>query len=426
MTPLPPDFVARMTAGLGAESGAFLAALVGEPTRALRVNPAKVTLAEVTERLGIPADPVPWCADATHLPAGVLVGDSVEHRAGFFYLQEPSAMAVVESLDIEPHHYVLDIAAAPGGKATHAASYLGDDGFLLVNEVVQKRLGPLLANLDAWGYRNVAVASTAPGRIAEHLPGVFDRVIVDAPCSGEALFRRDPSSRTQWSAAGVRGAARRQRKLLASASRAMRPGGLLAYATCTFGAEENAEQVDAFLATHEDWQRLGDAVQLWPHRDRCEGQFVAVLRAPEGPESPVAQGKSVGDRVPQVWRDFATATLRRRLGPVVTRGESLFMTPPYGELPQAVSLRPGLPLGRILGSTLRPSHALAMALRPEEVVLHEAVEGAELAAFRSGQQLWRPGERGWVLVTWEGRPLGWGYRKADLITPRLPGHARQR
>lgn len=426
MSVLPPDFVARMTAALGAEAPAFLAALDDEPTRALRVNPAKASLAEVTDRLGIQVDPVPWCLAATYLPAGVRVGDSVEHRAGFFYLQEPSAMAVVESLDIEPHHYVLDIAAAPGGKATHAASRLGSDGFLLVNEVVQKRLGPLLANLDAWGYPNVAVASTTPNRVADHLPGVFDRVIVDAPCSGEALFRRDPSSRSQWSGSGVRGAARRQRKLLASAARTVRPGGLLAYATCTFGEEENADQIHAFLAAHDGWQQRAEPLWLWPHRDRCEGQFVAVLESPQGPESPVVQGKQVSGRVPQVWREFAGATLRRSLGAVVARGESIFLAPPYGELPQAVSLRPGLPLGRVLGATLRPSHALAMALQPDDVVLHEEVDGDDLAAFRSGQRFCRPGERGWVLVTWHGRPLGWGYRKADMVTPRLPGHAMLR
>ena len=456
---LPAAFLARQRAVLGGEADAFERALAGPAVRALRANERKVGLAEVAERLALAVDPVPWCPAATYLPADLLAdmrpGDTAEHRAGLFYLQEPSSMAVAEALRIEPGHRVLDVAAAPGGKATHAATRLGADGFLLVNEVVRARLGPLLANLDAWGYPNTAVASSPVPRLALALPGWFDRVIVDAPCSGEALFRRQPASRAQWSEAAVTGAARRQGKLLASAAQMVAAGGLLGYSTCTFGTAENEEQVEAFLARHPGWELAdpgappgavtvlgGRALRFYPHRCRCEGQFVAIMRAPADAhddrlavrggarvrEGARIRGGAAGRPHP-AWTEFAGQALRIRFDParVRLRGQAFYLLPPSADLPEGLGLRPGLPLGALVGSTFRPAYALAMALRPRDASAAEALTDEELAAFRSGHQVRRPGPPGWVLVTMAGRwPLGWARRSGDVLSPRLPGHARSR
>lgn len=453
-TPVPPGFALRLSRALGEEeASALLASLAQQPVRALRANPHKVHLEQLARRLGIVVDPVPWCADATYLPADLRLGHTVEHRAGLFYLQEPSAMSVVEALDIEPHHHVLDVAAAPGGKSTQAAAMLGEDGFLLANEVVSARVGPLLANLDAWGYPNVSVASAGVDRLADAVAGMFDRVILDAPCSGEALFRRDPANRAQWSEAHVRGAARRQRKLLAAAARAVRPGGLLAYSTCTFGSEENEDQVTGFLADHSKWTLAappiwpdvdvvalaepgsggvaGNVLRFYPHHCRCEGQFVAILRAPaDDPPRPAAQRRRRARPAPlnPAWEAFATATLRRELDPmrIIQRGETFFLAPPHVDLPAAAAMRPGLPLGRLAGVTFRPAHALAMTLRAGDVAAHLELDGNDVEAFRAGGRLRRPGPSGWLLVTVDGWPIGWGQRSGNEIIPRLPGHVRAR
>jgi len=446
---LPTAFLARQRAALGGEADAFERALADPVARALRANERKAGLAEITERLGLAVDPVPWCPVATYLPADLRLGDTAEHRAGLFYLQEPSSMAVVEALRIEPGHRVLDVAAAPGGKATHAAARLGADGFLLVNEVVRTRLGPLLANLDAWGYPNTAVASTPMPRLERALAGWFDRVIVDAPCSGEALFRRQPASRAQWSEAAVAGAARRQGKLLASAAELVAAGGLLGYSTCTFAAAENEEQVEAFLAGHPGWELAdpgaapgavpvlgGRALRFYPHRCRCEGQFVAILRAPVGAhDHRFAAGGGARERVGaagrpnQAWTEFARQALRIGFDAarIRLRGQAFYLLPPSADLPSDLALRPGLPLGALVGRTFRPAHALAMALRPQDASAAEALTDDELAAFRSGRPVPRPGPPGWVLVTMAGRwPVGWARRSADVLSPRLPGHARSR
>jgi 16S rRNA C967 or C1407 C5-methylase (RsmB/RsmF family)/NOL1/NOP2/fmu family ribosome biogenesis protein len=485
---LPEAFIARQNALLGAEAAAFLAALGQRPERALRINELKASLAEMITRLGLTADPVPWCPTATYLPSAARLGETAEHRAGLFYLQEPSSTALVEALAIERQHRVLDIAAAPGGKATQAASRLGPDGFLLANDVTPARIGPLLANLDAWGYPNTTVASMSAPRLADALSAVFDRVIVDAPCSGEALFRRDPASRGQWGEAQVRGAARRQAKLLASAARTAAPGALLGYSTCTFEPAENELQVARFLHVHSGWDLVdigsmpgavttridarpaGDgpagsglagegpagaglarALRFYPHRCRCEGQFIAVLRAPGEPAEPRLAttarrpGASRRKAAPPhpAWTAFADRTLRDQPDParIRRRGETFYLAPPGTEpaaarssapeqpaleLAMSAALRPGLPLGRLAGSTFRPAHALAMTLRPDDVQAAEALAGADLNQFRSGLPVRRPGPPDWVLVTLDRWPLGWAQRKDDVIVPRLPGHARIR
>lgn len=448
---LPEAFVTRQAELLGTDAPAFLASFKEPPVRALRVNERKVGLIQIAQRFGLQIDPVPWCASATYLPSDVRLGDTVEHRAGLFYLQEPSSMAVVEALDVQPYHRVLDIAAAPGGKSTHAASKLGPEGFLLVNEVVSARLGPLLANLEAWGYPNTGTASTPVPRLVEALPGAFDRVIVDTPCSGEALFRRDPSSRSQWSEAQVRGASRRQTKLLASSALATAPGGLLAYTTCTFDPIENEEQIVRFLSNNRDWEMVdtavmpgataipigesvqrGRALQFYPHRCRCEGQFVAVLSAPGEPsdynraigQNPRRRGHQ---RPHPAWTTFTEQVLHKEIDPnrVIMRGDVFYLRPPEVDLPPAAALRPGLLLGQLVGKVFRPAHALAMTLGPADVSAFEALTGDDLDAFRRGVPIQRPGKPGWVLVTLEQWPIGWGLRKEDDLIPRLPGYLLQ-
>jgi len=305
---LPGAFSARMRKLLGDEAPPFLESLGRPPERAVRANPLKLEPAELPGLLGIDPDPVPWCREAWFLPEGARAGDTVAHAAGLFYVQEPSAMAVGEALDVRPGQRVLDLAAAPGGKTTLVAGRLGDRGVVVANELQRSRVQALADNLDRWGSWRTAIASEPVARLAERLPGMFDRVLLDAPCSGEGLFRRSPAAAAQWRPGHVRGSAERQRSLLADAARLVGPGGVLVYSTCTFAPEENEQQVAGFLAAHPDWE-VGDipwhegfapgrpdwapggppglarTVRLWPHRLRGEGHFIAKLVRPGAPET---------------------------------------------------------------------------------------------------------------------------------------------
>jgi 16S rRNA C967 or C1407 C5-methylase (RsmB/RsmF family)/NOL1/NOP2/fmu family ribosome biogenesis protein len=309
---LPDGFVARMRELLGPEAPAFLDSQRRPAERAARANPLKLDPAALPSLLGIPPEPVPWCPEAFFLPAGVRAGDTVAHAAGLCYLQEPSALAVGEALDLRPGQRVLDLAAAPGGKTTLVAGRLGDQGVVVANELQHGRVRALADNLDRWGSWRTVICGEAVERLAARLPGVFDRVLLDAPCSGEGLFRRHPAAAAQWRPGHVRGSAGRQRRLLAEAARLVRPGGVLVYSTCTFAPEENEQQVGGFLLAHPGWEllpipvhegfaagrpdwcpdgppELARTVRLWPHRLRGEGHFVAKLVRP-GPRGDPAPG----------------------------------------------------------------------------------------------------------------------------------------
>jgi 16S rRNA C967 or C1407 C5-methylase (RsmB/RsmF family) len=313
---LPEAFEARMRELLGPEAPAFLASYRRPAERAVRANPLKLDPAALPGLLGIEPEPVPWCREAFFLPQGARVGGTLAHAAGLCYVQEPSALAVGEALDVRPGQRVIDLAAAPGGKATLAAGRLGGRGVVVANEIQRGRVQVLADNLDRWGSDRTALAGETVARLAERLPASFDRVLLDAPCSGEGLFRRNPAAAAQWRPGHVRGSAERQRALLADAARLVRPGGVLVYATCTFAPEENEHQVAGFLATHPGWRLLdiprhpgfapgrpdwspsanpdlARTIRLWPHHLRGEGHFIAKLAAPEatGPD-PGAPGET--------------------------------------------------------------------------------------------------------------------------------------
>ena len=319
---LPEAFVARMRELLGPEAPAFLDGYRRPAQRAVRANLLKLDPADLPGLLGIDPDPVPWCPEAFFLPEGARVGDTLAHAAGLCYVQEPSALAVGAALDMRPGQRVLDLAAAPGGKTTLVAGRLGDRGVVVANEIQPSRVQALADNLDRWGSGRTVIAAESVARLAERLPGAFDRVLLDAPCSGEGLFRRNPAAAAQWRPGHVRGSAERQRGLLADATDLVRPGGVLVYSTCTFAPEENEQQVARFLAVHPDWEllavpahqgftpgrpdwvpdgppELDRTVRLWPHHLRGEGHFIAKLARPGELSRPGERGtlpSSPGER----------------------------------------------------------------------------------------------------------------------------------
>jgi 16S rRNA C967 or C1407 C5-methylase (RsmB/RsmF family)/NOL1/NOP2/fmu family ribosome biogenesis protein len=452
---LPEAFVTRMRELLGPEAPAFLDSYRRPAQRAVRANPLKVDPAALPGLLGIDPDPVPWCPEGFHLPQGARVGDTLAHAAGLCYVQEPSAMAVAEALDVRPGQRVLDLAAAPGGKTTQLAGRLGDHGLVVANEVQPSRRRPLADNLDRWGSARTMLAGETVARLAERLPGGFDRVLLDAPCSGEGLFRRNPAAAAQWRPGHVRGSAARQRALLADAAALVRPGGVLVYSTCTFAPEENEQQVAGFLAAHPGWEllpipwqegfgpgrpdwspdgppQLTRTVRLWPHHLRGEGHFIAKLGrpgAPAGPEregwpvstAPRARGRAGGPAVVDAWRGFAADSLQVGFPAVTVVGERAYSVPDEEVAGAGVRLvRPGLPLGRARPGRFEPAHALGMVAGPPVARRVRRLEAAEAAPWARGEPLGHDGPDGWTVVTWSGWPLGWGRAAGGTLKNHYP------
>jgi NOL1/NOP2/sun family putative RNA methylase len=467
--PLPDRFVERMRRLLGDEAGAFLASYGRPAEHAVRANTLKVHPARLPALLGVDLEPVPWCEDACFLPEGVRAGATVAHAAGLFYLQEPSALATVEALDVRPGHRVLDLAAAPGGKTTHIASKLGTSGVVVANEVEAGRLQRLADNLDRWGSWRVAIAAETVERLARRLPGAFDRVLLDAPCSGEGLFRRSEAARVQWRPGHVRGGAERQRELLGQAARLVRPGGVLVYSTCTFAPEENEQQVAAFLGAHRGWElleipwrpgfapgrpdwspggpaELARTVRLWPHLLRGEGHFVAKLGrrddgAAPGPDGPGRPGRRGPPRpggrparqaggVLAAWEAFSADALAAGSAPSSTPappagarvvGDRAYLVPDELVVPGDLRwFRPGLLLGRSRPGRFEPAHALAMASTPATVRRHRRLAADEARAWLRGEPVEGGPSEGWTLVATGDWPLGWGRAVGGILKNHYP------
>ena len=451
LTHLPTEYIERLTELLGDEAAAFLAHYAAPPDAALRANPLKIEPDELFPRLEMAFEPIPWSPDGRLIAASdVSPGLHPYHAAGLYYIQEPAAQAVVEILDPQPGERILDLAAAPGGKSTHIAGKMGNRGMLIANEIHPKRVWDLNRNLERWGAGNVMIANETPERLAAALPGFFDRVLVDAPCSGEGMFRKMPEAVRDWSPEFVEGCAVRQRSILGDAAEMVRPGGRLCYSTCTFTQEENEHVVRGFLAGRPDFalvtpgwrpgfsRGLGPEfnregattpVRLWPHRVPGEGHFIALFeRSGDGvaPDDFRRRNSTARDRLLPHWEAFVDENLapgfaipKDRLHLV----KSYLYALPEGapELAGLNYIRPGLWLGSFKKDRFEPAHSFAMALRPDDVRRTLELKGAQVSAYLRREAIRSEGEDGWTLATLEGRfPIGWGKRVRGLVKNHYP------
>ncbi|MCO6450308.1 MAG: RsmF rRNA methyltransferase first C-terminal domain-containing protein [Caldilineales bacterium] len=457
---LPERFEIRMRTLLGDEADAFFAALAESPRVGLRVNLLKVRAEDFAGLTGWPFEPVPWCDEGYVIPGAdeARPGRHPYHAAGLYYLQDPSAMAAAVLLDPQPGELALDLAAAPGGKATHIASRMRGRGLLVANDVVRNRTAALVENFERSGIANALVMSSQPADLAAQWPGQFDRVLVDAPCSGEGMFRKAEAARQEWNEAHVQGCATRQSAILDDAAVLVRPGGRMVYATCTFAPEENEAVIAAFLRQHPDFALrqppsfpgfdpgrpdwispdlarglpLERCVRIWPHRSVGEGHFFAVLDRQgdqEAPDPDVGRGRLPRDAT-ALFETFWHETLALDLPEYGWQqyGEWLHWLPVDPEWwGTQRPLRAGLRVGKLAKGRFEPHHALALWLQPDKVLqwLDLRSDSAELAAYLRGETLLSSGPDGWTLTTVDGFSLGWGKRVQGVVKNHYPRGLRQ-
>ena len=428
---LPEAFLERMKKQLGAQYPAYLDSLERPRAVAMRFNPLK------GEPVQLPfvQQPVPWEPMGYYYDPDSRPGLHPYHEAGVYYLQEASAMAPVVLLDPQPGERICDLCAAPGGKSTQIAGRLMGQGFLLCNEINPKRAKILSRNVERLGIANGLVTNEHPAVLAERFDGFFDRVLIDAPCSGEGMFRKEEAAITDWSVETVEMCANRQREILHSGARLVRPGGRLVYSTCTFAPEENEETVEAFLAEHPDfepeevsapWFAAGEngSFRLWPHLLKGEGHFAAVLRR-KG-DAPATQIATKAEKLPREWLDFAKEMqLQLPAGRPVLFGQSLYWAPEQmPDIARLKVLRPGLELGIAKKGRFEPAHALALWLKTCKNTVAYPAESLEMAAYLHGDVV-PCGKKGWCLVCVDEYSIGWGKGDGTVLKNHYPKGLRR-
>lgn len=411
----PTGWIEQLHPLLGNALPDFLHSYEEPPVRGIRMRPG---IAPPPEAL----DPVPWAGDAYYLPLDSRAGARPAHEAGAYYLQEPSAMVSAALLCPQPGERVLDLCAAPGGKSTQLAAYMAGRGVLVCNEPVPARAKILSRNLERMGVPNALAVCALPEELSQRWEGYFDKILVDAPCSGEGMFRRHPETRLEWNAAAPAGCAQRQSAILRHAARMLRPGGRLVYSTCTFNPTENEGVIEGFLRAHPDFSLipsalpgipdLGGPVRVWPHQAKGEGHFAALMQKDGGAAVPARKNAPSASFSPlgKAEAALADAFLREHIDDKV-RPSALFagkITALPEEMPLLDGvklLRAGLTVGEIKGKVFVPDHALALACRPLRAV---AVSEDQARAYQAGEVL--SGDetlRGFYALTLDGLPLGW-------------------
>ena len=450
----PELFEKRMKILLQDDYESFLHGYDFPLRRGLRVNTAKIATDDFLSLFAHPLIPSPFAADAFYLDAEHKAGSDPLHHAGAYYMQEPSAASAVSVLAPQAGERILDLCAAPGGKSTQIAPKLGQNGLLWSNEFVPSRARILQQNLERWGYRNYVVSSRDTATLCEGLRDYFDAVLVDAPCSGEGMFRKEPQALTEWSMDNVRLCASRQQEILNNAAKAVKPGGRLVYSTCTFAPEENEGAIDQFLRTHPDfvlepihvdWGCPGFSAErirsFCPEADnsvdltRCrrilpqhggEGHFVALLRR-NGDAVP-----TINNAYPypptDIHRQAAESLYRECFadepeGCFVTFGDQVRLLPPG--LPDCTGLgvlSAGVAVADVCKNRLEPTHSVYVASDGSNCLqrLNFRPADSRLIAFLHGEEIACEGQSGWTAVCVAGIPVGFGKASNGKLKNRYP------
>lgn len=451
--PLPQAFQERMQSLLGEEYEAFLASYSAPRAGGLRVNPDKLAPESLAAHVPFSLTPVPWAQEGFTYGAEDRPGKHPWHDAGAYYMQEPSAMAVGALADPKPGERVLDLCAAPGGKTTHLAGRMAGQGILIANEIHPTRAGILAQSVERMGISHCAVLNETPERLAPRFPGYFDCVVVDAPCSGEGMFRKEDIAVTEWKPELPAMCAARQDGILDQAAAMVRPGGRLVYSTCTFAPEEDEGSVSRFLERHPDftvtaveapwfdaghpeWTENGHpdtvhTVRLWPHRLRGEGHYAAVLHRTEGEtgEIPVTAPLREKD-IPAEWLAFCRDTLTAvPEGMLLRQRDTLWLLPEgFPDLRGLRVRRAGVELGTVRKNRFEPAHALSHALPAGQFqrLVDFPADSPEITTYLHGGTFPTGQPKGWCAVAVDGIVLGWGKSAGGVLKNHYPKGLRRK
>lgn len=433
---LPLAFTEKMKKLLGDEYSDFVSTYTTEHYKGIRVNILKTSVEEYLKIAPFELKAVPWVKEGFYYidDEQDRPGKHPHYHCGLYYIQEPSAMIPVEVLDPKPGDKVLDISAAPGGKSTQIGAKLKGEGVIVANDISPKRTKALVKNIEIFGIKNSIVTNEEPKKLAQKFVEYFDKILVDAPCSGEGMFRRDPKATKSWSEFSVEECCNMQKDILQWIPKLLKPGGRLVYSTCTFSPEENEGTIDWFLREFPEFEvediqgiegldrgkpewieassQLVNTGRAWPHKINGEGHFVARLRKKSSSSVSSYKPFVLNNKEIEEFTKFEEENLKINLGDRLHRVGNRLYTIPY-DVPELTGINvvnTGLYIGEFLKNRFEPSQALAMALRKEDVASYVDISSNSIEAIKylKGETLLLDEEKGWKLICIDGYPVGWG------------------
>lgn len=456
---LPKAFEEKMEDLLQEEYTAYLNCFEEPRHYGLRVNTNKITVKKFLEIAPWPLEAIPWIQNGFYYD-----GDAIQpskhpyYFAGLYYLQEPSAMTPANRLPVEPGDRVLDVCAAPGGKATELGAKLGGQGVLIANDISNSRAKGLLKNLELFGIGNMLVVSEEPGKLMEYFTEYFDKILIDAPCSGEGMFRKDKKMMKAWEEHGPEFFSKIQRSIITQAAAMLRPGGMLLYSTCTFDPLENEQSIAYLLEKYPEFTicpiesyegfapgrpeltqiqnpELANTVRIFPHKMQGEGHYLALLKKGAAEDMDKKQlsvkGGGKSKKIPVELDAFLQDTSWNIDSTLLDiHGERIYYMPEG--LPQMSGirfLRSGLLLGELKKNRFEPSQALAMCLKKQDYkkILDFPIGDERVMKYLKGdtldvEDMTSLKEKGWYLICVDGYPLGFGKLANQTIKNKyLPG-----
>ncbi|MGN0804352.1 MAG: RsmF rRNA methyltransferase first C-terminal domain-containing protein [Candidatus Coproplasma sp.] len=429
MVKLPEQFLIRVKRDLGDKYEDFVKSYDRQPYKAIRVNTLKITTEEFKNITPFALSPVPWERNGFYVNEEK-AGKTVLHSAGLYYVQEPSAMSASPKLNVKGGEIVLDMCSAPGGKGTQLAQEMNGKGLIVLNEIDFSRAKILSRNVERLGIKNAVVTCATPEKIAKNFTGFFDKVLVDAPCSGEGMFLKEPQAIDEWSEKNVELCANRQEKILDCAQKVLKKGGSMVYSTCTFAPEEDELQIEKFLERYQEFTLISQE-KLLPHEVKGEGHFVALLKKQCDHSSEdrycgtkkvrLKQDKTATKRI-SAYREFEEKHLKISFDNLYLVGDTIYSLP--NDCPDLNTdlqvLRAGVCLGEFKGDRFEPSHSLAMCLKADEVYSIDIDEKTALNYLKGLTFNCDEKENGWRVVTYLNYPLGWCKCSIGVAKNHLP------
>ncbi|MBE6750307.1 MAG: NOL1/NOP2/sun family putative RNA methylase [Ruminococcaceae bacterium] len=430
MITLPSEYKKRMQALLGQEFAKYEASLNQNPIRAFRVNYEKISLEDFQKLNIFGNEKIPFVENGFYTDFEK-IGNHPYHHAGLIYVQEPAAMAPCECIAIKPDWKILDMCAAPGGKSSQLRNKLSASGVLVSNEIIPSRCKILTGNIERLGFKNTVTTCCDSKRLAKAFPKTFDMIMVDAPCSGEGMFRKEPVAVSEWSEENVLKCAQRQREILENATKCLKDGGYIVYSTCTFSLEENEMVVDEFLSSHPDFEispvnaaicentddgilfedckckDLHLARRFYPHKHKGEGQFMAVLHnkcaAAEHflpPHKLKQPEKAVFEFLDDILTDYSKDNV------MLYNNNPVYFTPNFN-VPEGIAFSCGVTIGELRKNYIQPHHQFFMALGDKfKRKIELEADSKEIKQYLHGEEIKTDLENGWAVVTVGGSALG--------------------